>query len=183
MPYLTAAVILVGAATAVNLVLTFGIIRRMRLSAQKAEPPRTVAPPPKLPVGTELAPFTATTVDGREVGRESLLGERSLIGFFSTSCGACKEQAPGFVSYAEAEGYDAGRVLAVVQGPAEETDAFVTHLAGETAAPGVIVEPAGGPVSEALGVAAYPLFYRVDAEGRLEQVEFSLRHLNTTVGA
>jgi hypothetical protein len=184
MPYLTAAVILVAAASATNLVLTFGIIRRMRSTTASAAAVtgRSVSPPPTLPVGTELAPFTAHTVDGREVGRESLLGERGLIGFFSTSCGACKEQVPDFAAYAAGEGFGADRALAVVQGPAAEATEFVAAHFG-SAGTTVIVEPEGGPVSQALGVVAFPLFYLVNAEGRLEQVEFTVKRLHTTVGA
>lgn len=156
MAYLSAAVILVGVIAAVDLLLTVGVIRRLREHSTRlavlSEPAQQAA----LPVGSPVGSFSATDVAGRPVDGHGLAG-RSLIGVFSPGCAPCKEQLPGFVEHA-ARSTDA--VLAVVVGEDPAETAETAKGLGTVAT--VVVEPALGPVQQALGVTTYPAFVLVE---------------------
>ena len=181
MPYLIAAVILIGLACAANLLLTFGVIRRLKAGA--GTPSADHGLPPTLPVGSPLPTFAADTIDGARVDNTTMAGSRQLIGFFSTSCASCKDRAPEFLAYAAAEGFDSRRTLAIVQGPAAHTAEFVRAHLDAASSLSIAVEPEDGPLARSLGVVAFPQFYLVDADGHLESVALSIRRLPTTAGA
>jgi len=167
MPFLTAAVILVGALCVLDLLLTFGVIRRLReqnetlrlvreqQSASAAE--SDIA----LPAGAAIGTFAATTVSGTPLSGADIDG-RLLIGFFSPVCEPCKERMPQFIEYATR--FD-GRVLAVASDEAGETDKTRDMVArlGEVAE--VVLEMDGGPVHQAFGAKGYPALLLVDPEG------------------
>jgi hypothetical protein len=150
-----------------DLVLTVGVVRRLREHAAALDE-LTGAPAEVMkPAGTSIADYAATTVDGEPIARELLAGP-TLVGFFSPRCGPCRERLPEFV--ARAAGTPAGRVLAVVVGndrdgaAGGDGQAMVAALAG--AAP-VVLERPGGAVGTAFGVRGFPAFGLVDASGRL----------------
>jgi thiol-disulfide isomerase/thioredoxin len=184
MPYLIAAVVLIGLACAANLMLTFGVIRRLKAAADlgaAAGPGRGM--PPLLPVGGQLPAFRTQTVGGGRLDNAALAGARTLIGFFSTQCEPCREHAPDFLRYAAAEKIDPERVVAVVQGTVDQTSEFVGSCLRGGADVMVVAEPDGGPVAKSLGAVAFPQFYLVDGDGTLETVELSINLLPTTAGA
>ena len=120
MAILTAAVILVGVLVLLDLLLTLGLIKRVRTHAELLDKLVNATPasvhavePGQLPPGKPIGEFTATTSDGLEISRESFDGGL-VLGFFSTWCDTCAEQLPGFLAYAEPLGRE--RVLAVVHG-------------------------------------------------------------------
>jgi AhpC/TSA family protein len=162
--FLVAAVVLVGLLCLLDLLLTVGVIQRLRqhtelLNKLQAGAAGGPAPEVMLPAGSEVGEFAATTTDGDPVSRELLAG-RTLVGFFSPGCQPCKEKLPGFV--AAAPGVAGGRqqVLAVVVGGQEE-DAEVT--ARLTPVARVVVEPPDGPVAGAFGATGFPAFALLDA--------------------
>src|SRR5688572_19112974 len=126
MPYLTAAVIALSAVTLAQLVLIFGIIRRLRehtaLFNRQAEEASVM-----LPRGTRVADFAGTTEEGTVASRETLSGQ-TLVGFLSPDCGACAEQVPAFLQQAAAAG-GRGQVLSVVVGSPADTQELRTQLA------------------------------------------------------
>ncbi|GAA2590071.1 hypothetical protein SMC26_20370 [Actinomadura fulvescens] len=158
MAFLLALVVFVGLLCTVDLLLTVGVIRRLRehteLLAARNEPPGG------LPVGSAVGEFTAVDTDGRAVTRESL-DDGTLVGFFSPGCAPCEEIKPRF---AEAAGTDGGRrALAVVSGPGGRETAE-----GLSAVARVIVEDdPGGPVCAAFQVQAFPTLYRLGPGGRV----------------
>jgi hypothetical protein len=158
MGILVAALVLVGALVVVDLVLTLGVVRRLRehstLISQALEGTERIADF-MLPTGTSLPELRATTVDGAPVPEEGPL----LIGFFSPTCRACVQRLPGFVDYASA--FD-GRVLGVAVGAPEEVDDIVTRLRPVA---DVAVEPSEGPLATLLQVKGMPAMAVVDAGG------------------
>jgi thiol-disulfide isomerase/thioredoxin len=157
--------VVVGLLCLLDLVLTFGVIRRLREHGELIARSLSTAPPVvavRAP-GESVAPFATTTVDGEPLSRDAL-PERSLVGFFSPGCAACAESLPAFRRYAEE--FPGGReaVLAVVVGSAEETAAQRREL-GDVAR--VVVEAVDGPVGAALGVQAFPAFAVLDGAGRV----------------
>ena len=85
MAYLAAAVIIVGIIGLLNLVLAFGVIRRLRehtvrLTAVEAGHGQSAEI--MFGAGTTVQPFQAVTEDGMTLSRDGLTG-RTLVSFFS----------------------------------------------------------------------------------------------------
>ncbi|MGY0233972.1 TlpA family protein disulfide reductase [Longispora urticae] len=156
MAFLAAAVILVGVLAALNLFLTFGVIRRLREHTRTLEELAGGGHGDiMLAAGGAIGAFTATTTTGTTVSDTALSGP-TLVGFFSPTCEPCKERLPQFVEYTRS--FD-GRVLAVAVGP----DAEVTDLvASLRQVADVVVETDDGPVNKAFGVSGYPALCLVE---------------------
>lgn len=159
------AAVLAGALCLLDLVLTVGVIRRLKEHTElignlsgSGIPDRTVLPP-----GERAAPFTATTEDGAAVDAGSL-SDPTLVAVFSPGCSACAEQLPRFIDRAAA--FPGGRdgVLAVLAGSPAEVEEEARRLAPVAR---VVIEGPGGAVAEALEVRAFPAFLRLDATGRV----------------
>jgi hypothetical protein len=170
--FLTAAVVLVGILVLLDLLLTLGLIKRVRthagllgrLADQLAgQPPN----PGVLAVGTPVGDFAGVTTEGAELSRGTF-PDGAVIGFFSSWCDACAEHLPGFLSYAEPLGRD--RVLAVVQGDLEGLAELVGKLSKVAQ---VVTEPDQGPIARAVGVRALPTMAVVDADWRVTSSGFS----------
>lgn len=172
MAYLAAALVLVGLLAAVNLLFTVGVIRRLREHTQELADLRNgriAGGDVALAVGSPVGEFAATSVDGRSVTLAAL-GDRPMVGFFSTSCSACHERLPAFLAFAAARPGGRDRILAVVTGPAEETTDLVRQL--EPVAT-VVVEPDRGPIQQAFEVSGFPAFVLV-RDGVAEASSFDL---------
>ncbi|MDG6106212.1 hypothetical protein Daura_20195 [Dactylosporangium aurantiacum] len=140
MTALTFAVVLVGALCVLNLLLTFGVIRRLR---DGDRPAAGAAPqPPMAPVGT--------AVRGGPTGWD---GE-TLVGFFSPGCGPCERQLPTFVEVAGAR--PTHRVVAVVYDPAGQSAALVATL--RQVAQVVVEDTPHGALQTAFQVNGYPSY-------------------------
>lgn len=164
MPYLTAAVVLIGLLCVCNLLLTLGLIRRLK--RQDSHHDVSAALPIALRPGSRVGEFTAVTIDGEPVSHETISG---LVGFFSAGCSPCHRLIPDFVRHARAVGRD--NALAVVSGSdptAVETLAPVTR---------VIVEDYDGPVENAFENTWTPAVYLIDAEHRVVAAGGSLEDL------
>ncbi|MBW8486234.1 hypothetical protein [Actinomadura parmotrematis] len=150
MPYLVAAVVLLGALCLVNLLLTLGILRRMRADAAGPGAPFALRP------GARVAGFEAVTTADETVSAAGLSG---TVGFFSAGCEPCHELLPRFIEHAREVGRD--RVLAVVGG---DDPALLEALA--PVARVVAADPDGGPVARAFQNTWTPALYRVE-DGRV----------------
>jgi thiol-disulfide isomerase/thioredoxin len=162
MEYVIASVVLVGILCGVNLLLTFGVVRRLKEHAELlAGTPRVVDHDPSVPVGSVVGEFSIATADGEVIARDSLDGG-TVVGFFSPGCGPCEELLPRFVEYAVSEG-GRRRVVAVLAASDAEAGEMVSQLAPVAR---VVVEGAfGGPVSTAFGVRGYPALCVVAGDG------------------
>lgn len=176
MSYLTAFVIVVGCIAAIDLVLTLGVIRRLRHHAElissggSAAASRARSLPP---AGEQPTEFTATTVEHETIDRDTF-GDLTLVGFFSPSCAPCREQIEPFVDYAAAMPTGHQAALAVVVGTAAETAEFVERLRSVAR---VVVEPPGGAVSAAFDVDALPAVGLVATGGVVVKSAFSMSEL------
>lgn len=171
-----AALILVGAICTIDLILTLGVVRRLREHTATLERllQTGVALPPGLPkVGATVGEFTARTLDGEDISRSSLSGE-TLVAFFSPGCGPCEEKLPGFLEHARGRIGGPRLILAVVAGGDDggEMAAALREVAR------VIVE-AGyeGPVAKAFQVTEFPAFCLVDSEGTIVAAEGDVTRL------
>ncbi|TMR22377.1 TlpA family protein disulfide reductase [Nonomuraea turkmeniaca] len=159
MPYLIVAVVLVGVLCMLNLLLTVGVIRRLRKQAASAAflPPMAEG----LAIGEKLPEFSATTTDGEPISDE-LLGGPALIGFFSPSCQPCRELMPRFIDHARQS--SAAVLAVVVTDSAEEAVADVERL---TEVARVVVEEPQAAIQSAFQVVGYPTVFLIGADGRV----------------
>lgn len=160
MPILIAAVAIVGALCLLDLLLTFGVIRRLREhGGLPAEGSGQMPPVIGLAEGDSPAPFALTATNGERVTEQSRL---QVVAFFSSSCSACRAQVPLFADYVSCHHIGRDSVLAVVQHDEGQLPLYLDRLA-EVAQ--VYVERNGGDVGEAFQVSGYPAFCVLDAAG------------------
>ncbi len=165
MPALIAFNLFVAALVILDLVLTLGVIRRLRqhnaiLTSFMTAKSTAIAP------GSVLGDFSAETDDHEVVSNRSLRG-KTLLGFFSEDCQGCTKALPGFVDLALA--FPGGRqsVLAVIlEGPGSQGAALGYRDALRPIARTIRERP-GGQVSTALKVSAFPSYALVDSDGRV----------------
>lgn len=153
MPFLAAAIVLVGALAVVNLLFSFGVIRRLREHTELLS--RRGGPSPAVMTGSGgvVGEFAAVTVDDEPISNDQLAGT-TLVGFFSPTCASCAERVPQFIEYAQTQVDRRGQVLAVVAADDEDSGApLVTQL---TNVARVVREADHGPVQAAFAVQGFP---------------------------
>ncbi|MGH3932359.1 MAG: TlpA disulfide reductase family protein [Pseudonocardiaceae bacterium] len=155
MTLLSVAVTLVAVLCLVDLVLTLGVVRRLRDHSERLallQGFRSDEDAIRKPGGV-VDPFTATSTTGEAVSFDDL-AEPTLVGFFAPDCPSCEEKLPSFVSYAKAFPGGKLRTLAVVAGEAGEVKYRRTLAEVAT----VVVERELGPVQKAFGTTGFPAF-------------------------
>jgi hypothetical protein len=162
MALLTSLIVVIGVLSLSNLVLLYGVIRRLRLHAEAL----AARPPSESVLGAVVQPFRVTSVDGTEVTGLDL-EPGTIAGFFAPGCGPCEELLPRFT--AAVAGHP---VLAVV---AEGDDGpYVDRL---RPAGTVVTGAAASVVAAAFGVRSYPVLCRVGPGGTLQEIDRDLRDL------
>jgi len=160
MPLVIAAVAVVGVLCLLDLLLTFGVIRRLKEHTAMFAERGSLAPPViGLAEGERPGAFSAMTTDGQHVDESTPL---RLAAFLSTSCSICPERVPLLLKYLTAHHIDRASVLAVVVGPDGEKAPYFESLA-EVAQ--ICIEPDEGDVSKAFRAAGYPAFCLLSADG------------------
>jgi peroxiredoxin len=165
MPYLTAAVVLVGALCLVDLILSLGVVRRLRAHSSLIEHilTRDMDRTPIRRAGERVDAFSAVTSGGGLVTRETLTESAGsvLVGFFSPDCDTCRERLPEFVR-------KAGRweeTIAVVVGEKAEAMELADSFGLREAARVVLESPKDAAMADAFGVRAFPSVCVVDGTG------------------
>lgn len=157
---LTAAVILVGILCLADMLMTFGVIRRLRehtaTLGQFTGADMSVS---GLGQGETPGGFSITDVDGKSV--QGPAGLR-LTAFFSSSCPVCPEKVPAFTDYVRISGAQRDQVLAIVVGSSADEIPYLGRLA-EVAQ--VCVEPASGDLVKPFKINGFPAFCLLDADG------------------
>ncbi|GGR08904.1 hypothetical protein WEB32_03525 [Streptomyces netropsis] len=167
MPVLIAVVTLVGALCTLNLVLTLGVVKRLREHTEMLG--SVQGDPVRLEVGQEVGEFHTSTTLGEPLMRDLLSGP-VLFGFFSPTCEPCQDKLPRFVAYARHEPGGRSSVIATVVGDADAAAGFVAELSRVAH---VVVEDPDGAMGTALGIRAFPSVLRAEreADGRLVVVD------------
>ncbi|MFD5387903.1 TlpA family protein disulfide reductase [Streptomyces sp. NPDC127074] len=164
MAYLTAGVIFVGLLCLLDLVLTFGVIRRLR-EQEPAEATGGLRDAPSvLAPGSTVAAFSALDMMGGKLTRESL-AEGLAITFLSPGCPACEEVLPLVVE--RARQYGADQVLAVVvreEGDDADPAEFMERLSPVAR---VVVTDQGDELTEAFALTGMPAYVAMGPEGRI----------------
>jgi hypothetical protein len=165
MALLIAAVIIVGCLCMLDLLLTFGVLRRLREHAELLTRAGTTADPALgLAAGERPAAFAATSTSGQALtGPDGL----RLAAFFSASCSVCPGKVAPFVEYVQSRRLDRGSVLAVIA-----TEGGAPYAGDLSTAAQVCIEPHGGEISQAFTVRGFPAFFLLDRAGRIVATEF-----------
>ncbi|MEV0272548.1 hypothetical protein AB0H43_27545 [Hamadaea sp. NPDC050747] len=148
MQVVIAALVALGLLGVFNLLLTAGILRRLRAEAEAKVAGHSSS---GLRPGSAVDAFEVTTVDGEPITAETLTG---TVAFFSAGCSACHELLPDFVAYAREQGRR--NVLAVVAGDDPETVDALAEVARVVKA-----DLPGGPVAKAFRNTWTPSLYVV----------------------
>ncbi|WP_243773426.1 TlpA disulfide reductase family protein [Actinomadura barringtoniae] len=156
MPYLTAAVVLIGLLSVLNLALTVALAKR--LAARPAAPAPDHGPPTVLQAGMRPAAATAVTTKDEPVSTAELTG---LVGFFSADCDPCHRILPEFAERARELGRD--NVLAVIgtAGPGYTDQVLLDALLPVAR---VVVEDFEGALSEAFKNDHTPALYVLNGD-------------------
>jgi hypothetical protein len=180
MPFVIAALILLGVVTFLNLILTTAVIRRLRereiLSASHGT--GTIEVDAGIPVGGTVPSFETTATDGTAVTGAEAANKRMLYAFFSVDCKACWPKVPAFVTYVRQLGLGTDQVVSSVVGAGAASDDSVARLESVGR---VVMEPTGGPMSSALEARGFPSFVLVGAGGAVEAYTFSLTDMPQSV--
>jgi thiol-disulfide isomerase/thioredoxin len=112
-------------------------------------------------------PFSATTLDGREISMDGLAGKVVLIDFWATWCGPCREALPNIQRIAHKfEGQPFVVVSVSLDNDEQAWKAFVAknNMSWTQVRDGGF----NGKVSTRFGVTAIPATFSIDADGVLE---------------
>jgi hypothetical protein len=158
MPIVIAALGFVGCLCLLDLLLTFGVIRRLREQSEilstRTSPGRAMG----LSAGNTPAPFSAVTTAGDLVNGAAGL---RLVAFFS-SCPICPQRVPPLAEYLRVHRVSRDSVLAVSIGSGSEPQPYLAELAPLAQ---VCAEPEDGAITRAFEVTGFPWFFLLDADG------------------
>jgi hypothetical protein len=168
MGFVIAAIAIVGVLCLLDLLLTFGVIRRLReqtdiinvVNAGRARGTTLGMAPGEAP-----AAFSAATTEGAMVSGPAGL---RLVAFFSR-CSICPERVAPFADYLTANRIDRDSVLVVSVGPGGEPQPYLSALAPVAR---ICVEPDGGQIVKAFELSGFPAFFLLDAAGAVAATEF-----------
>jgi len=184
-PVVAVAACLALALCLLDLVLTLGVVRRLRshtdlISQLSGQLPDASGRRPYsiLAEGETAKPFETVATTGEPLSRNGLAG-RTLVGAFTSHCSACEERLPGFVDAATSFPGGRGQVIAVVLGTENDAEPYRERL--EPVALVIVEPPSGGPIGEALGLSSFPAFAVLDGSGTV--VGTGLELIGPTVSA
>ncbi|GHF91411.1 TlpA family protein disulfide reductase [Streptomyces filamentosus] len=161
---LVAAVVLIGCLSVFNLFLLLALARRTSASSGNSGEYVSDAPENKLPDGSPVPEFRTRTHSGEEIDRDSV-ANGSVVGFLSTTCGPCIEQAPEFAAMAKDHPGGRDHVLVFLKGGGPERQRMIDLLDPVAR---VVTEAAGSEgASASFGIVRWPSYLDVDAEGRV----------------
>ncbi|WP_037679618.1 hypothetical protein [Streptomyces griseus] len=162
MPLLIGLVVLVGLVCTLDLILTVGVIKRLREHSEElARVDR--GPRPAISRGDAVAPFETLTVQGERLTHEELVNE-TVVAFFTPGCKACGEKLPEFLAHAQDLPGGRRQAVAVVVG--DEEDKTAAYAAQFASVARVVVEEHGGPISQAFSVIGFPSLLEVARDTR-----------------
>lgn len=185
MRFLIALVVLLAALGVLNLLLTFGLVRRLREHTKLLntlyefvgveagiDPERAGIVP-----GETVGEFQTTTVDGEPVGRDDL-APATVVAFLAATCDSCHEQLPDLLTYARERGRQ--RVLAVVDGAGGDPTDLVERL---NAAVRVVLADPESSIGSAFRIRSFPRFFVLGADGTLAAVARTVSRLPADISA
>jgi hypothetical protein len=177
MPVLIAAVVIVGLLCLLDLLLTFGVIRRLREHTEMLRTRQVTSGPSVIALasGQTPEPFTIVAEDGAVITGPAGL---RLAGFFSSTCSACPGRVAPFIEYVRANQIPRDDVLATALVAADAAPPPYLDQLAEVAR--VSLQPEDSQVIRAFGVSGYPAFCLLDADGAVVATGFEPATLPAT---
>jgi thiol-disulfide isomerase/thioredoxin len=168
MPLLVATVVLIGVLCTLDLVLTLGVIKRLRehtelLSESGGGGRMSLGP------GDEVGEFSVSSVEDEPV-HDAMIESETVVAFFSPTCGPCKEKLPKFVEYARGVPRGREQVLAVVTADTpEDAEAAAPSVAALAPVARVVTGRDAEAIASACKVRGFPVILKVNrsTDGRL----------------
>lgn len=161
-----------------DLLLTLGLIRRIRAHETRLEksggynnPLENLAS--SLVQGSRPEPFAATTTEGGVVASDDLM-DGTVVAFMSPHCKPCVSNLPSFIEHTSALPENRQRVIAVLAGEDIEARPMAARL--EPVAR-VVVEPFNGPLASAFKVSALPVIFVLKADGTVAATSYEIDQL------
>jgi thiol-disulfide isomerase/thioredoxin len=181
----TAAIVFVGLLAVLNLVLTFGMLRRLRehteqLNGQLPELTGHVSTDLIKKKGDRVGNFATETAHGVALSSDMLTGE-TVLGFFAPGCSPCEQMLPGFIEYAAAMPGGRDSVVAVLAGDNPNSPEMVKKVTALDPYARVVIDENDGPVMVAFGAKGYPVVCLVK-DGVVQASGRSLQDLPARVG-
>ncbi|MET8454279.1 TlpA disulfide reductase family protein [Streptomyces sp. NPDC005209] len=162
MAYVTAAVVLLGLLSLLNLALVYGVVRRLHTSDPALSGPGR-GPDKVLGPGGAVAPFTALDTDGRQLTLDDLT-EKLTVLFLAPWCAACQELLPLMAERAAAYGPE--RLWAVIEvDPAQEGGGVAEYVERLAPVARVVVVREGDELVEAFQLTGMPTYVEMGAGG------------------
>lgn len=161
MPFVAALAFLALAVCLLDLLLTLGVVRRLRQHTELISNLSSGGRRPYaiLEEGKTAGPFEAVATTGEPVSRDRLSG-LTLVGALAPGCSACEEKLPAFVDFARTFSGGRDQVIAVVVGSEDEAETYREQL--EPVARVVIEPPMTGEIGTALALGSFPAFGILD---------------------
>jgi hypothetical protein len=155
------AIALLGVLTLLNLILTYGVIRRLREHEERlGKDSATPALPEQPAIGTPLPAFTAMTTAGQQITDRDFAAGTVYVGIFSTQCRPCHEQLPRFLERVST--LDPYRVLLVINDDGDDPVTLADLVARAATVGRVVMAPTPAPLATALGVERFPTMLMLD---------------------
>ncbi|WP_431909715.1 TlpA family protein disulfide reductase [Micromonospora carbonacea] len=181
MPYVVAALVLVGAVALLNLVFTMGVVRRLREHSELlAKPSGSKADDGLIPAGQIVDDFATRSVSGDLVSRADIERD-TIVAFFSPHCQPCIEKVPQFVSYVAGLPRGRRQVIAVVAADEMFEAADMVGKLGPVAT--VVAAKDAKPMIDAFKTTGFPALYLMDDAGAVRAGGHSMSHLPGFVAA
>jgi thiol-disulfide isomerase/thioredoxin len=160
---LVAIVVLLSVLVVANMLLTWGMVRRLR--ALQDQVAAGIVPPPEngLHPGDEAPDFSALTPAGATVTRDEVVRGETVLVFMSPHCEACETHLPSVRQLGRTP--DGPAAVAVIDGTREESGHLLEGLQGDVP---VLFAPRGATdLLERYRVHTYPSSYVVGVDGRI----------------
>ncbi|HEX4815094.1 MAG TPA: hypothetical protein VFV66_20315 [Nonomuraea sp.] len=173
----------------VDLLLTVGVIRRLREHTQKLAEleagmsgrqtlsgPRTGSPVPEFPA--------TPAAGGGVVSPEGLRSGITYLAFYSAGCGACEDDLLPWGEHLRATAGSGAAAFAVVEVPDDEGGSVLADRLSEVMSGmgGVVREGIRGPLQAAFDISAFPSYVVVE-DGVVTEVTHQAARLTAPVGA
>ena len=177
MAYLVVGVVLLCVLCLFDLLLTLGVIRRLREHENRLEGSPAAGPldnvASSLAPGARPGPFAATATNGDLVTSDAP-ADGTVVAFMSPHCKPCVSNLPSFIEAAATLRADGRRVVAVLMGEDVEARPLAARL--EPVAQ-VVVEPFDGPLATAFKVTALPATFVLKGDGTVAATSYEIGQL------
>jgi thiol-disulfide isomerase/thioredoxin len=170
---LVAIVVLLSVLVVANMLLTWGMVRRLRVLQEQVAAGGHPSPENGLHPGDPAPDFTALTPAGDTVTRDEVVSGETVLVFMSPHCEACEEHLPTVRELGRVVGGPAA--LAVVDGTREESGHLLDGLQG--AVPVLFAPRGASDLFDRYQVVTFPSSYVVGADGRITGSHLDLHAL------